>query len=270
MMIYIAFSQMPKKVAKNKEILKKRIQRLLFSQREGWSSVFDFMDTAKVHGDLLLFGGAVRDVALQGIRKFDSDLDFVFVGDREKLQALLEGSAKKNRFGGFRKELDRQIIDIWHIEDTWAFKNDIVKYRDIYSIINTTITNWESIFYSIRDNYIYCSDDYFENLCKGRINIVLEQNPNELGALVRIFRHFLLKEARSVEPDLCKYVVKLIGNYSTDEMLDYERESYSNVYLNKNLISYVTETFDKWSDEDSVVEVESLYKTKLLFPDIQA
>lgn len=190
-------------------------------------------------GDVLAFGGVVRDIALYGVKSFSSDLDLIFVGSRDHFLNELQKKGIKNKFGGYRLKVGGWDIDIWHIQDTWAFKHRKATYKNELSLLETTIMSWDSVLYSLSKKRVYCHKGYFDDLSKGYLDLVLFDNPNKFGAMIRIMRCFVLKEATVFSPKIIEFLNQNLCNHSIDEILDSEKKSYHDTYLNRDICLYI-------------------------------
>lgn len=250
-------------VPNNNQALKKRILRLLSSDDD---SLNVFLNFICAEGELYLFGGAIRDVALNGIGNFSSDLDFVFNGNNSKLKKLLSSyDIKENKYGGYRIKISKFDVDIWALENTWAFQKKLVPFDSVHSLLQTTITNWDSCLFSWNKKSLIISNDYLIHLKTGYLDVVLRENPNQIGMLVRVLRCFALKEANKFSCNLIDLVFENLQEYSDSEILDYERLSYKENYINKNLIVYLKEALQPYTNGMLPVELEKFYKNKELF-----
>ena len=150
------------------------------------ASMHEFLDyvcDALPSGDLYLFGGILRDVAMSGGKGFASDFDLVVEGDWAHLTEYLEKlGASRNRFGGFRLHVERWPVDIWAARETWAIREGLVPYRDIESLTRTTILNWDAILLNWRTRVVICPPNYFSDIQRCLMDVVLPENPNPLGA----------------------------------------------------------------------------------------
>jgi hypothetical protein len=81
-----------------------------------------------------------------------------------------------------------QEIDLWPAKESWAFKEEIVGYSGIHSLLDTTITNWDSVLYDWRYKTLICNDTYFHDIERGFLDINLIQNPNPTGRLYKVFK----------------------------------------------------------------------------------
>jgi predicted nucleotidyltransferase len=187
----------------------------------------DFLSDALPYGDLYLFGGILRDLALLGRRGFSSDIDLVVEGEWSHCVEYLESrGARRNKFGGFRLFVAEWPVDIWNAEETWAIRQGLVTYRGIASLTETTVLNWDAILMNWRTRRFVHRHRYLEDISERLLDIVLEENPNPLGMVVRVFRHLCLKDARKITPSAAKYLAEATARYSYQEIKDQEVLSY--------------------------------------------
>ena len=178
-------------------------------------------------GELYLFGGVLRDLALSGQKGFTSDIDLVVDGDWAHLvRYLMAVGFTRNRFGGFRRDVDGRPVDIWNSRETWAIREGLIHYRGIESLTKTTILNWDAILMNWRTRKIICHPDYFRQIKDGEMDVVLVENPNPLGAVVRAFRHLCLKDARVVTVQAARYLGEAAWTYPAETIIRSEIASY--------------------------------------------
>lgn len=189
----------------------------------------DFLAASVPRGEVYLFGGVLRDLALLGREGFKSDVDIVVEGDwKEFVRWLDVFGARRNRFGGYRVRIGNWPIDVWNAEETWAIRRGLVPYMGIMSLTKTTVLNWDAILMNWRTRRFICNESYLDDL-RGRIlDIVLEDNPNPLGMAVRVFRHISTKEARRIGRSAISYLERCTTTYSLDELKASELQSYGN------------------------------------------
>ena len=111
----------------------------------------NLISDAMPNGNVYLFGGVLRDLALLGRKGFNSDIDLVVEGDWSHFVSYLQSlKAHKNKFGGYRLMVDGWPIDIWNAKETWAIKQGFVLYKGIASLTDTTVLNWDAILMNWR------------------------------------------------------------------------------------------------------------------------
>jgi hypothetical protein len=129
---------------------------------------------------VLLFGGTVRAYFENDFNKKPRDIDIVISSQNNfnliNFLKTYRYDYKVNKYGGYKLTLDSLNIDIWSIERTWAFKENIVKFEDLKDLNKTVFLNTDAIFYNLNSKILY--DEGFLDLRKNKeIDIVLENNP---------------------------------------------------------------------------------------------
>lgn len=220
--------------------LKKRIGRFLNSKKFERDEVFDLMELSQKLGRVAIFGGMLRDLCIGGNRFFDSDVDLVFEQhDKGNLETLLkEYRYKLNAFGGYRIQLKKWHVDIWNIENTWAFKNNIVKMDGFKSLTETTFFNWDAIVYEVDSGDIHSAENYLMNLHERYLDINLIENPNALGSMVRALR-MMIKLNAKLSPSLCDYVFDNMEKFDSDVIIAYEKQKYWKASLSSEILSNI-------------------------------
>lgn len=200
------------------------------------SKFLNFITDAMPDGDVYLFGGILRDLALLGRKGFNSDIDLVVEGDWSHFISYLQSlKAHKNKFGGYRLMVGRWPVAIWNAKETWAIKQGFVSYKGIASLTETTVLNWDAILMNWRTRGFVYRNNYFDEINTRVLDIVLEKNPNQLGMAVRVFRHFCLKDARKITPSAAKYLANCAKTYSFEEVNNAELRSYHNTVIARAL-----------------------------------
>ena len=193
-------------------------------------SVVDFIDlvsaTLPADYDIYLFGGIVRDLVFYYPSMFYSDIDVVVSGPIENVTPLLlMYGAKKNKFGGYRTFIGGWPMDVWAAEDTWAVKQGLVGYKGIGSLTETTILNWDAILMNWRTKGLIFQPNYFEMVGQRKLDILLKENPNPLGMLVRTLRQLILKRGEAT-PKAAEYLREATSIYTYQDVKEHERSSF--------------------------------------------
>ena len=204
------------------------------------SEFLGYMCAVLPTGDLYLFGGVLRDLALSGRKGFTSDIDIVVDDDdwTHLVKYLKSRGVTQNRFGGFRLKVNEWPIDIWTARETWAIREGLVEYHGIESLTETTILNWDAILLNWRTKRIICNPDYFRQI-KGRVmDVVLTENPNPLGAAVRAFRHLCLKDAKELTTRAARYLADAAHEYPNETIIKSEIDSYRDSIINPAILGF--------------------------------
>jgi hypothetical protein len=193
------------------------------------SKFIDFLSDIVIDGNIYLFGGILRDIALMGVSGFNSDIDLVVEGSWDVCGKYLESKgARKNKFGGYRLQIGKWPLDVWNAEETWAIKQGSIPYNGITSLTDTTVLNWDAILMNWKTGNVVAKDGYLSALRERRLDIVLEDNPNPLGMAVRVFRHLCMKDAKQITFRAADYLANCATRYSFDALQSKELRSYGN------------------------------------------
>jgi hypothetical protein len=185
--------------------LSSRISHFIRGQ-EG-ADIGRLIDMLEPVGEVGIFGGMPRDFARAGRRAFDSDVDVVVDGPADALDEVLHPmGAERNRFGGYRMRHGRFDFDIWALERTWAVSTGHVAVRSLTDLVKTTFFDCDAVIYRCRSAAISRSNSFWSNLHRGVVDINLEANPHQIGALARTLR-ILFDWQQDLSPKLADYLV---------------------------------------------------------------
>lgn len=221
-------------IAVNNQSFKKRVVRFFGSSKR--SEVSGFIKSLSEFGEVLVFGGLLRDIALFGVKGFNSDIDLVVDCSVDKLASFFfEGELvfSRNKFGGYRVEVGGWTIDVWPIRETWAFKQNHVAYIGRESLLLTTITNWDAVVFSFKDKKIISAPSYLECLRLGELEVVLTENPSKSGVLMRVVRAICDKRAKILMPRLLKYLKQELPKWTSNQIVLAQEELFGKVYLSQ-------------------------------------
>ncbi len=235
-------------IADNNQSLKKRVIRFFESPKR--ADVLDFIKSASLVGEVLVFGGLLRDIALFGVKNFNSDIDLVVDCAPSELFSFFNEcmyKSRRNKFGGYRVEIAGWTVDVWPIRETWAFKNDCVMFENRESLLLTTITNWDAIAFSFEDKQIIAASSYLECLKIGELDIVMEYNPNPTGVLMRIIRSICDRQAQVLMPKIVKYLKRELPKWSATQIVSAQVDMLGKIYLSE---------FEYYNFRDEVFSLE--------------
>lgn len=198
----------------------------------GIADFINFLSDTIPNGDLYLFGGILRDIALYGRKGFNSDIDIVVEGDWDSCEFYLhKKGAIRNKFGGYRLLVEGWPIDIWSARKTWAVTQGYIKYEGIASLTDSTILNWDAILMNWRTRNFISRDGYLESLISRKLDVVLDKNPNPIGMAVRVFRNLCMKDTRQISLKAANYLTNCASTFSFDELIANEMRSYRNTLI---------------------------------------
>ncbi|MED2206970.1 hypothetical protein P4222_23345 [Bacillus thuringiensis] len=209
------------------------------------SNTLNFIEELTNVGDLLFFGGSIRDICLFPDnpplpRDFDIAIKFK---DKNKFELITRKyNNRRNRFGGFKFKIGNMEFDVWDLESTWAFNNTNLQASE-ENLAKSVYLNIDGIVYNFNKSKIY--DELFRtsiNACKLDVN--LEENPqvelNLLRALV-----FKDKYKEEYKLNFSSNLKRIFKQYLADESVELvdnlynlQCTHYNKDHLSKEKIKY--------------------------------
>jgi len=250
---------------KDSAALRKRILRFFSHESQSRQEITSFLDQCLIYGNPLIFGGCLRDIAIFGIKEFGSDIDIVFDGEKRLLGEICEPYRfSLNKYGGYRGSLQNWDIDIWPLAETWAFREGLVDLTGIESLLKTTIMNWDAIVFDWKNKKLISKESYLKDLNEGYLDIILEENPNPLGATVKILRTIAIKGTTYLSKDICSFLTKNLNNRENEKIIEKEFKTYRNSFLSANFIEEIKKLAYEGEDQIFPTRVTRYFETKSL------
>jgi len=190
-----------------------------YSLLKKYPNAYNLVKSLENCGEILLFGGAIREYNDNRFYNIPRDFDLVIKRKHREidLELLLKNfNYKKNRFDGYKVKVDSLVFDIWELEKTWAFKEKKVQCSEAdYStkLQETVFLNIDAIVYNLTNGQLF--DTEYKKAMKDRVlDIVLLDNPHtELNML----RAILFKQKYNM-----KFSDKLISLFKTFNCKNYD------------------------------------------------
>lgn len=232
----------------------KKVDRYISKLKEENSQLDTLLDRLTDVGESILLGGALRDIILK--EDIPRDLDFI-VNTESDLDHLFGSEFKytKNRFGGYKVNIESIEVDIWRMEDHWAFKENVIK-KDKRNLKHTTFLNFDAIFYTVGSEVI---DSEMFNSCirKNCLDITLDDkfvylNPSSdinVLRMLNIIHEWELKLSNKSY----KYIKNWIyNNYDDAIELLYRAQikHYKFEKIKKEKLLYIINNIDKYKNID--------------------
>lgn len=190
-------------------------------------------------GQVYLIGGVLREYKDNETIRELRDADFIInvVNDELWNKMLEEYQPNGNNFDGYKFHCENDfLVDIWEIDKTWAYRNEIVAFdRDNYleSLPKTVFLNMDSIIYDLSTDTWY--DEIYQQAIKSKVvDIVLKDNPhvelNILRALVLRRRYQMI-----YSDELRNLILKYINEDEdfVDLMMNIQYNRYHKEVLSK-------------------------------------
>lgn len=157
--------------------IKREFSNHFTDHMKGEDFMFFFYDLFTI-GSAYIVGGYFRDF-LQ--KQHSRDIDIITdIADEQLIDILKSSGGRyiKNRHGGIKILLKNTEIDIWTLDNNWAFKNNLVKLNEkdkVNSIAKGCFYNFDALVFNLH-NHNY-SLRYFSACLETKELDILQENP---------------------------------------------------------------------------------------------
>ncbi|RXG29911.1 Poly A polymerase head domain-containing protein [Leeuwenhoekiella marinoflava DSM 3653] len=212
-----------------------------------------------VFGSAYIVGGYLRDF-LNSIAS--RDIDIIVDLDNEKLLEIIQNSEVEytiNRHKGIKLHFPNITVDMWSIENNWAFKNELVKLNDkdkLQSIAKGCFYNYDSLVVNLHS--FNMNIQYYLNFKAEKKLEILQKSPLykilNPTTEANILRAFYLKKIYHIDfsSNTKKYLIDKIG-----EITDKRLNPLLQLELTKASYKKYTSSLSESEIESSILE---LYK----------
>jgi hypothetical protein len=221
---------------------------------------FDFIRESRT--EAFLFGGTLRDFALNRKFKAPRDLDIVIGTDLQPIvqffsrQNLTEGdnptsdlAIRRNRFGGLKVKLYGHSIDIWQMQDTWAFKERLVLPVRFERLPRTTFLNLDAVALELfptgnRRTRRFFEHDFLSGVERETIEINLLDNPSPPLCVIR---SIILADSTGfrIGPKLANFLRHVAQNMTLAEFEAIQRSHFGTVRRSIHELQVAAEKIEK-------------------------
>lgn len=215
-----------------------------------YENIVELFKNLNSNGELYIFGGAVRHYLDNGnFNTLPRDFDIIFKkkDSTVKLEKIITQyfKFKKNRFNGYKFQINNLKFDIWNIEDTWAFRENKVKYDSqnyISKLTETVFLNIDSLIFDLNNKKLY-ADNYKKIINTKELDIVLNENPFlELNLL----RALILMDKYNLSPS--RLLIDIFNSFVS------KNNNYNNVFQNIFNKRYQKEKIEMYSRIDNMIK----------------
>jgi hypothetical protein len=177
-----------------------------------------------------LCGGAVRELLLSN-NSIPRDLD-IMIGyiSKEQLATLFSDNVKgETSLGGLKLQIKDWSIDVWALQDTWAFKEGRFGGGGFSDYPKITFLDIDAIaiqlFSQKRQKRVVYSKGFFEAISSRTIEMNFEENPDPATCIVRALQ-IANKFKFAIGPKLARYMVAYISQMEIEELASIYQRRY--------------------------------------------
>lgn len=252
-----------KKQTLDYELIKKNFKEAFYTILNNEQAFKIFLYEIFVYGTAYIVGGFLRDIIL---KKESRDVDIIVDLSHELLIKIINESGVQysiNRHNGIKVNFGNLQIDLWSIENNWAFKNKLVKLNEekkLESIAKGCFYNYDSLVINL--HILNMNIRYYSNFYETKKLEILQRkplykilNPTKEANILRAFylkklfnvsyssnaKNYLINkilELKDKNLSPIEVLVKKKSEYAKyDKILsEIDIELYINEILNDNLI----------------------------------
>ncbi len=182
-----------------------------------------------------LCGGAVRNLILSH-NSIPRDLDIILgYISRERLETLFPDHIKgETSLGGLKLQIKDWSVDMWPIQDTWAFKKGMFTGKGFSDYPKITFLDIDAIaiqlFSKKRQKREIYSNGFFEAISTRTIEINFEENPAPAKCIVRALQ-IANKFKFAIGPKLARYMVAYVSHMEIEELAEIYQRRYINAHI---------------------------------------
>jgi hypothetical protein len=140
--------------------------------------IIEKLDELCLTTEVYLFSGIIRNYFLNIYQK--RDIDIVINGDIDIYNEFKGYSITVNSFGGYKIMFPSGPLDLWFINDTWAFQHHqkTLNFNLEKKIPDTSFFNFSAIIFSLNKSEFYYSRHFLRFLKYRKLDFVYKLNPN--------------------------------------------------------------------------------------------
>jgi hypothetical protein len=219
-------------IQKMKRVLRARLGRFVSTDSKQY-----YPQLYRVLGDIqdnkfpaFLCGGAVRNMLLCN-NTIPRDLDIILgCVSKGQLETLFPDYIKgETSLGGLKLQVKDWSIDIWPIQDTWAFKDGKFKGNGFSDYPKITFLNIDAIavqlFGKRRQKRKIYSNGFFKAIIEKTIELNFEENPSPSECIVRAL-WIANKFSFLIGPKLSRYMISYINKIEIEELAEIYQHRY--------------------------------------------
>lgn len=219
-------------IQKMKRSLRARLGRFVTTDsKRYYPHLYNVLEDIRNNGyPAFLCGGAVRNFLLCN-NSVPRDLDIIMgYVSRERLATLFPDHIKRETsLGGLKLQVKDWSIDIWPIQDTWAFKEGMIKGSGFSDYPKTVFLNIDAIaiqlFSKRRQKREIYSKGFFEAIAEKTIELNFEENPTPTECIIRALR--IANDFNFViGPRLARYMISYINQIEIEDLAEKYRRRY--------------------------------------------
>jgi hypothetical protein len=210
----------------------------------------------RLHGgprSVYLFGGLLRDLLVLGREASPRDVDLVIGGGTtgdELAGVLTPYIDRRTRFGGLQLMVEGTAVDLWPLQETWAFHRLGLSSPGFADLPRTTFLDVEAVVMELLPAEA-CGGElhahgFFESVLARTMEINLEDNPSPGMCVVRSLG-LAERLGFGFGPRLASYLASHLGRMTVSELVALQAAESGCIRCSEDAVRRWKEAFAKSS-----------------------
>lgn len=182
-------------------------------------------------GTVAIFGGLARDMFLMEPRAFSGDVDIVVSARQNGClhAAVYKYRPRRTSLGGYRLDVAGEQVDVWELQDTWAFRCRDTSDIQLSDILCTPYFSRDAVLcvlapterYRVVSSCILLpSTRYIADMRKGQVDLVNASVPCSASLVARAVSLLLRQPPFTFTAALAADVNKRLSLYTPKEIAE--------------------------------------------------
>jgi len=211
--------------------------------------VGDIVDHLNEYGEAYLFGGGARD-AFFGRGRSVNDLDVVVSGHIDFNSACFDRiDIRRTNFGGYRFHAGDFEMDVWRLDESYAFRRNPCLPVGIDSLLDTVCFTTDSIAVSLESGSVFLSTAFARAAAHSTLGFVA--SPEALDPLVAArAARLMLKLGLAPDRHVASYLLMAVESFGVSSLLEQEARWHGVHYLHRmslDALLYESRRVDRYS-----------------------
>ena len=198
-----------------------------------WNIIEEVAATTKVY----IFSGVIRNFFLGYWQNRDLDIVVENINNIKLSKNILRNTIiRKNKFGGFKIELDKLVVDVWDIKKTWGLvqekKNPIPE-----ELIKTVFFNFSAIVYDFNDTKFIFDNVFCDFLHTNMLKVIYPLNLDIALCIVNTM-YYCQKYGFTISTQLCEWIINNAPLVNECDYILTQKRHFGKIKFSIDEISY--------------------------------
>jgi len=192
------------------------------------------------YSDVYFFSGVIRDFFLN--KNKIRDIDIVLSRKCPIEEIFADSVISKNSFGGYKIITTSITIDIWYLNESWAFKHQrTLDFELEKQIASTAFFNFSAVIFDLKNKNFNHTIHFLRFLRDKEIDIVFQPNQNTKLCVVNTL-YYADKFNLKISSKLKKYLTQIyrgdLSEFSNVQIKHFGKVLYSDATIKNRICEF--------------------------------